>query len=288
VSRKHRPKSGDRLSPFVPLLIETIDSLAWRATSHGSKALYIGLRRRYNAKNFNNGRIFLSQRQAREELASGFTAITRWYRELTFYGLIVQTTAGSLGADGRGTAPHWRLTELGYRTPDGRLEPPTRDFMHWDGTPFRDRPKTESRSRNRERTAPETGSTTPPETGSTNGAKRSRNREHVSENPAPETGSVSRYTTLEHQSDAPTTLSNSHPSPRPVSAGRQIDIEEVIAAKSSTVPIRLPWRTPTYDDITVVECSVAPVRSEGLTMVTPDGKVVPSRSEGASPLSDER
>jgi hypothetical protein len=32
-----------------------------------------------------------------------------------------------------GKAPHWRLTEVGYHK-----QPPTQDFLRWDGTPFRD------------------------------------------------------------------------------------------------------------------------------------------------------
>jgi hypothetical protein len=38
---------------------------------------------------------------------------------------------GHLGVEGRGKAPHWRLTELGYMH-----EPPTRDFDRWNGKPF--------------------------------------------------------------------------------------------------------------------------------------------------------
>jgi len=41
--------------------------------------------------------------------------------------------AGYLGLDGKGKAPHWRLTEYGYMK-----DMPTRDFLRWDGTKFRD------------------------------------------------------------------------------------------------------------------------------------------------------
>jgi len=51
-------------------------------------------------------------------------------------GLIVQTKGGSLGVEGKGTAPHWRLTECGYLK-----DPPTRDFLNWNGDKFRDNPK---------------------------------------------------------------------------------------------------------------------------------------------------
>ena len=52
----------------------------------------------------------------------------RPFRELQFYGFIVLIRPGRLGSDGKGTAPHWRLTECGYLK-----DPPTRDFMRWNG-----------------------------------------------------------------------------------------------------------------------------------------------------------
>jgi hypothetical protein len=70
----------------------------------------------------------------------------RWYRELQHYGFIVQTRAGSLGLDGKGKAPHWRLTELphedvvevlGGTTKRTRFSA-TKEYLIWDGTVFRD------------------------------------------------------------------------------------------------------------------------------------------------------
>jgi hypothetical protein len=58
--------------------------------------------------------------------------IVRWYRELQYFGFIVQTRGGTIGLNGKGTAAHWRLTELGYMR-----DQPTRDFDKWDGTPFK-------------------------------------------------------------------------------------------------------------------------------------------------------
>jgi hypothetical protein len=85
---------------FVPLLIDTIDSPAWRAMSHGAQMLYIALKRRHNSTFNNNGKIFLPQRQAATELKSHTDYITRWFRELQHYGFIVMTTRGCLGIDG--------------------------------------------------------------------------------------------------------------------------------------------------------------------------------------------
>jgi len=137
-ANKHKTKN--RLPPFVPLLIATMDSPAWRAMSHGAQILYVALKRRYNFNIHNNGRIYLSQRQAAQELRSHHNEIARWFRELQHYGFIVMVTPGVLGVEGKGKAPRWRLTELGYMK-----EFPTRDFTRWDGRRFQ-HSKTKSRA----------------------------------------------------------------------------------------------------------------------------------------------
>lgn len=121
-----------RLSPFVPLLLDTMRTPAWRALTHGARSLYIALKQRYNKNTHNNGRLFISSRDAEKELGSNRNSALRWFRELQHYGFIVQTSGWALGVDGKGKAPHWRLTELGYMR-----DPPTRDFAHWNGIKFR-------------------------------------------------------------------------------------------------------------------------------------------------------
>lgn len=128
-----------RLPPFVPLLIGTLDQPAWRVLSHGAQVLYVALRRRYSPNSHNNGRIFLSQRTAEKELNSHHKQIARWFRELQHYGFVVMTSPGCLGVEGKGKAPHWRLTELGCMK-----DLPTRDFARWNGKLFVDQ-KTKSR-----------------------------------------------------------------------------------------------------------------------------------------------
>jgi hypothetical protein len=129
------------------LLKDTMAAPAWRTMSLGARMLYVALKCRYNPKQHNNGRLHLSQREAMREVGSWSDQIARWFRELQFYGFIVMTKGGSLGVNGKGTAPHWRLTELGCV-----CDPPTRDFAKWDGTKFNDaerRPrKTKSRTGN--------------------------------------------------------------------------------------------------------------------------------------------
>jgi hypothetical protein len=117
--------------PFVPLLIDTMKAPAWRVMSSNARVLYIALKARYSVNAKNNGRIYLSGRVAAEETGLARTILQRCFRELQYYGFIVMTEPGCLGVNGKGKAPHWRLTELGYM-----LDPPTRDFMRWDGERF--------------------------------------------------------------------------------------------------------------------------------------------------------
>jgi hypothetical protein len=127
-------KDKGKLPPFVPLLKETLDAPAWKAMSHGAGALYIALKRRYNREFHNNGKIYLAQRKAAEEIGSHTNQVSRWFRELQHYGFAVMMAGGCLGVDGKGQAPRWRLTELGYMK-----DPPTRDFMRWKpGNYFKD------------------------------------------------------------------------------------------------------------------------------------------------------
>jgi hypothetical protein len=137
---KHeKVRHKERWPPFVMVLCSTLDTPAWRAMSHGAQALFIALKRRYWQKIHNNGRLFLSQRQAAKELKSHHNQIARWYRELQHYGFIRMTQGGYLGVEGKGQAPRWRLTELGYMK-----EAATEDFKRWDGTPFKNK-KTKAR-----------------------------------------------------------------------------------------------------------------------------------------------
>ena len=132
MSKKH--KFTDKLPPFVPLFRETLKSPAWRQLSFGARALFTALRGRCH---HNNGHVYLSQRDAEEELGRCTrNDISNWYRELAHYVFIVQTEAASLGVDGKGKAPHWRITDLPIRNGNGQLDPATKDFLRWDGVLF--------------------------------------------------------------------------------------------------------------------------------------------------------
>jgi hypothetical protein len=136
---KHRKDKGRIEGQFVPLRHEVLDCRAWRAMSNGARMLYIALRRRMIK---NNGRVYLSTRDAAAELGSNRNYVQRWFRELQHYGFIEMTSGGCLGVDGKGKAPHWRLTELPTRSQEyNSLDPATKNYLSWKGSKFRDQKK---------------------------------------------------------------------------------------------------------------------------------------------------
>ena len=153
-----RNKDKGRLPPFVPVdRDDAVRSPAWRATSHGARWLYVHLKLRWRWRQKNNGRVYISQRDAMEEMGCGHRdSISRWFRELEFYGFIAKTAEGCLGVDGMGKAPQWRLTEADG--PGGRngdtWSLPTKDYLKWDGTLFEDERGEVKRKRLRTETRP--------------------------------------------------------------------------------------------------------------------------------------
>jgi hypothetical protein len=174
--------------PFVMVTKHVLDSAAWRDMSMGARVLYIALKRRYQTDFHNNGRIYLSQRDAAEELDRDTNQITRWFRELQHYGLIVQTKPGCLGLDGAGRAPHWRLTECGYMK-----ELPSQDYLRWDGITFKPR-QPAKQNPVRETTdahVRETGDTVVRESTDVGIKKRPRKRGHADKQRVRETTDIS-------------------------------------------------------------------------------------------------
>jgi hypothetical protein len=124
---------------YVMLFHNVMDAPAWRKTSHGARLLYISLKRKWYYKRKNL--VYLSERQAAEELGSNRKYIRRWFRELAYYGFIVMERPAYLGVSGKGKAPHYRLTECDTFAPQGSLAPTlqaTRDFDRWNGIPFKE------------------------------------------------------------------------------------------------------------------------------------------------------
>jgi hypothetical protein len=147
-----------KIPNFVALFHETIDTPAWRALTPSARMLYAALKRKLNLnyeKN-NNGQIYLAHRHAARELGFGKNRIWRWYSELQFYGFIVMAKPAGLGANGKGRAAKWRLTEW-----ECDSKPATRDFLKWDGKKFNKRPYRQLQSRQK-KCPPRGGHPVPP------------------------------------------------------------------------------------------------------------------------------
>ena len=78
-----KSKHGKIEGQFVYMLYATLDSPAYRATSHGAKALYLSLKRRVS-----RGRdtAYISYRTAEKELAASRRKVREWFAELEHYG----------------------------------------------------------------------------------------------------------------------------------------------------------------------------------------------------------
>ena len=155
----------------------------------GARVLDIALLRRYNGDFHNNGRIYLAQRKAAEEIGSQST-IARWFRELKHYGFIVMTQGHCLGVEGKGHAPHWRLTELGYMK-----DQPTRDFMRWKSGDFFADEKQNPVPENQDRVSRKTRTLVSRKTGTVNGTSVPENQDKGNGQRVPENQDKSSYTT---------------------------------------------------------------------------------------------
>jgi hypothetical protein len=112
-----------------------LKSPAYLQLTFGARALLTALRG--HCGNNCNGHVYLSQRDAEEELGRGSrNDIAKWFRELEHYGFLVMTSAAALGVDGKGKAPHWRITDMPTRNGNGQLDSATKEFLRWDGVLF--------------------------------------------------------------------------------------------------------------------------------------------------------
>src|SRR5262245_39773922 len=117
--------------PFVMLPLKILDAPAWRAMDPVAPLLWIALRRKLRNDRLNNGKIYLSCRDAATEIGVSKNTIARRFAELEHYGFVRQTAGGCLGSDGRGIAPRYRFTDLAHGT-----HPATQDYEKWDGSLF--------------------------------------------------------------------------------------------------------------------------------------------------------
>jgi hypothetical protein len=126
--------------PYVMLLKSVLECPAWKELSHGATRLYTYLKG--EKSNYSN-RAYLSYRDAQRATGASLKKIAEWFAELKHYGFIVLETPHSLGVDGKGKAPHWRLTDSGRTSKSsasGLREDPTKDYLRWDGVLFDPKP----------------------------------------------------------------------------------------------------------------------------------------------------
>lgn len=123
MSSRHKRKGKPKF-----LMIEgyVVKSAAWKALTANDKAVYLGLKWKYDA--FNNGRIAMGCREAAEVIgnASKDTG-KRSLDNLQAKGFITLTKPSGFNMKNR-AATEWRLTE--YKC-DVTGELPTKAFMRW-------------------------------------------------------------------------------------------------------------------------------------------------------------
>jgi hypothetical protein len=125
--KRHRKIKG----PFVAVPLAILDAPAWRSMDFIARALWTELRRKLRNDGLNNGKIYLSCRNAADAIGANKDTIARRFAEIEHYGFLRKTSEGFLGIDGRGIAAKYRFTDLAHGT-----HPPSREFEKWEGELF--------------------------------------------------------------------------------------------------------------------------------------------------------
>jgi hypothetical protein len=123
---------------FTPIYADVMDADAWRAMEPAARALHLEMKRLYNREK--QQPVYMSARHAARLLGVIPRTAVKALAMLEHYGFTVKVADGYLGANGRGIAAQWRLTD---EPCNGK--PATLDFKRWHGTPFS---KAEPRSEN--------------------------------------------------------------------------------------------------------------------------------------------
>jgi hypothetical protein len=90
MTTKRRRKN--RLPPFIPLIKATMATPAWRTMSPGARILNIELRGRLRNDYANNGKLWLSCRDAAKAIGATTQSIVRWFAENEHYGFLRKLT----------------------------------------------------------------------------------------------------------------------------------------------------------------------------------------------------
>jgi hypothetical protein len=124
-------KRANRIGQYTAVPWAIKNQPAWRAMSPEARLLWIELRGWLRSDWSNNGRLFLSCRNAAKAIGLNKDTVTRRYAENEHYGFLRKISGGYLGSDGRGIAASYRFTDLPYDT-----QPATRDYAKWNGELF--------------------------------------------------------------------------------------------------------------------------------------------------------
>lgn len=126
MARRRNKTSWDATpsQPFVSITKSMLQEPAWRALAFGARCLYVALKSFFNGQN--NGSIYFGVRKAATELDASRSSTERWFRDLQEHGFIRPTQKAFLGLEGKASATHWRLTEIGYMG-----DQPSREFKNW-------------------------------------------------------------------------------------------------------------------------------------------------------------
>jgi hypothetical protein len=122
--------------PFTPLYIDATKKCpAWYAMDARARALVMEIKLRFDRAA--ESAVGMSARQAATLLnISDHHVAVRMLKQAVHYGFLVKTIDGYLGANGKGVATQWRLTDEPYLG-----QPATLDFKRWDGTLFEEQPR---------------------------------------------------------------------------------------------------------------------------------------------------
>ncbi len=107
------PKNERREAHYTKLVRNVMQTDAWRALSPVAQALYPWLRLEWHGpKNNNNGRIWLSVRQAADRMGVSRNTAARAFHDLQAKGFLVLSEAACLGLYGSAKASTFELTEI--------------------------------------------------------------------------------------------------------------------------------------------------------------------------------
>jgi hypothetical protein len=129
-----KTKSNKLRTTFAAIYTDVMRSPAWAAMKPAYRALLVEMKAFYNRET--KAAVPMSVRYAAKLLGVDKKLAERCLEALSHYGFIRQVRRGYLGADGRGLATEWRLTDEKYLR-----RPASLDFLRWDGTLYEPKSK---------------------------------------------------------------------------------------------------------------------------------------------------